>query len=180
MRRFSLSAVGVDRPGIVAAVSGALVEQGCNLEDSAMTILQGQFAVLLVISAPGELSGEALEAALASTAARFDLVVSVRSLHESTGTNAPAPGEPWTLSIHGADRTGLVHGVADALARAGGNIVDVSTHLVGEASRPVYVMTIRAVLPGGAAGEAAADTVRAAAAELGVHCSLHRDDADVL
>ena len=39
-------------PGIVAAVSGALGEQGCNLEDSTMTILQGHFAILLVVTAP--------------------------------------------------------------------------------------------------------------------------------
>jgi glycine cleavage system transcriptional repressor len=172
--------VGADRPGIVAAVSGALVEQGCNLEDSAMTILQGQFAVLLVVSAPDSLGAAALEAALAPAARRFDLVVGVRPLHESPGAGAEPEGEPWTLSLHGADRTGLVHGVASALADAGGNVVDLSTHLIGDARTPVYVMTMRAMLPGGAAGEAAADTVRRAAADLGVHCTLRRDDADVL
>jgi glycine cleavage system transcriptional repressor len=176
--RFSLSAVGADRPGIVAAVSGALVDRGCNLEDSAMTILQGQFAILLVLAAPEGLTAPALEEAVAPAARGFDLVVSVRPLHED-----PAPGdagEPWTVSIHGADRVGLVHGVADALARAGGNVVDLSTHLVGEADAPVYVMTMRATLPAGEAGDAAAESVRRAAGELGVHCSLRRDDADVL
>ena len=140
MARFSLSAVGADRPGIVAAVSSGLVDQGCNLEDSAMTILQGQFAVLLVVSAPTGLTAPALEAALAPAARDFDLMVSVRALHEAPPA-APS-GEPWTVSIHGADRVGLVHGVATALAEAGGNIVDLSTHLVGTPEAPLYVMTL--------------------------------------
>ena len=84
------------------------------------------------------------------------------------------------MSIHGADRVGLVHGVATALAEAGGNIVDLSTHLVGAPDAPVYVMTLRTTLPAGDAGDTAAGSVRRAAEALGVHCSLHRDDVDVL
>ncbi|MHB8330407.1 MAG: ACT domain-containing protein, partial [Acidimicrobiales bacterium] len=82
MPRFSLSAVGADRPGIVAAVSGVLVDLGCNLEDSTMTILQGHFAVLLVVSAAPGVAPGALEAALAPVAAAFDHVVALRPLGE--------------------------------------------------------------------------------------------------
>ena len=48
MTHFAVTAVGADRPGIVAAVTGAFAEHGCNLEDSSMTILRGQFAMMLV------------------------------------------------------------------------------------------------------------------------------------
>ena len=77
MVRFSLSAVGVDKPGIVAAVSGVLMEQGCNLEDSTMTILEGHFAILLVIAAPDGTTRERLEEALGPAARNMDLVVGV-------------------------------------------------------------------------------------------------------
>ena len=73
MAHFSLSAVGVDRPGIVAAVSGVLADHGCNLEDSTMSILQGQFAILLVVSAPEGVDAPGLEAAFAPVAERFGL-----------------------------------------------------------------------------------------------------------
>jgi len=178
--RFSLSAVGVDQPGIVSAVSGVLVDKGCNLEDSAMTILQGWFAILLVVSAPDRLSLEELESELSSAARRFDLVVSVRRLGEDPGLHVTASGDPWTISIHGADRPGLVHGITKALADAGGNIVDLSTHLVGSAQSPVYVMTLRAMLPAGEPGEQTASAVRSAAARMGVHCTLHRDESEVI
>ena len=40
----AVTAVGADRPGIVAAVSRALYDVGGNIEDSRMAILGGHFA----------------------------------------------------------------------------------------------------------------------------------------
>src|SRR5947209_8005026 len=66
MAHFAVSAVGADRPGIVAAVTGVFVEHGCNLEDTSMTILRGHFAMMLIVAAPDDVSGEELESALAA------------------------------------------------------------------------------------------------------------------
>jgi len=182
--RFSLSAVGVDRPGIVAAVSGALAGLGGNLEDSTMTFLQGQFAILLVVETAPHVTTSMLEGALVPAADRFDLVVTVRALDDQNVSSAASVegdgGTPWTIAVHGADRTGIVHGVTSALADAGGNVVDLSTHLVGAPEAPMYVMTLRVTLPGHPDPEAAAERVRASAEALGVHCSVRPDDADTL
>jgi glycine cleavage system transcriptional repressor len=187
MGRLWLSALGADRPGIVAAVSGVLVDLGCNLEDSTMTILHGHFAVLLVVAAPSGVTASDLEGALREVAGRFELVVAVRPLAETPAPGAPAPGAPvgpgretWTIAVHGADRPGIVRQVTEALAEAGGNVVNLSTHLVGEADAPVYVMTLSVTLPAGPAGETAADGIRRTVAALDVHCSVHRDEVDLL
>jgi glycine cleavage system transcriptional repressor len=181
MSRFSLSALGADGPGIVAAVSGALGEQGCNLEDSTMTILQGQFAILLVVTAPDSTTATSLEAALGPVADRFGLVVAVRALNDgpTTAGSDVENSEALTIAVHGADRPGIVHAVAGALAERGGNVVDLSTQLVGDPERPVYVLTLRAVAPADRVDDVA-DAVMRTASELGVHCSVRRDDADVL
>ncbi|MHB8329966.1 MAG: ACT domain-containing protein, partial [Acidimicrobiales bacterium] len=111
----------------------------------------------------------------------FDLVVAVRPLGELD--EDPAGGReavgPWTIAVHGADRTGIVHGVTAALAQVDGNVVDLSTHLVGGPDAPVYVMTLRVTFPA-ATASAAAEHVRAAAEALGVHCSVHPDEAELL
>jgi glycine cleavage system transcriptional repressor len=182
MPRFALGAVGADRPGIVAGVSGALVDLGGNLEDSTMTILQGYFAILLVVSVPPAVSARLLESALAPVAERFGLVLSVWPLAEESVTQAEsAPAaSPWTIAVHGADRTGIVHGVTTALAEVGGNVVDLGTHLVGSAEAPVYVMTLRVTLPEHPDPAAAVRRVQEAAEALGVHCTVHPDEADTL
>ncbi len=42
-----LFVLGEDRPGIVKAVTGILYQAGANLEDVSMTLLDGQFAMML-------------------------------------------------------------------------------------------------------------------------------------
>ena len=49
-RKYVLTAFGKDRPGIVADVSALIYESGCNLEDSTMTRLMDQFAIILLLS----------------------------------------------------------------------------------------------------------------------------------
>src|SRR5512144_1752077 len=47
---FALSAIGRDRPGIVADLAELIYECDCNLEDSSMTLLGSEFAVLLLLT----------------------------------------------------------------------------------------------------------------------------------
>ena len=54
MRRLALTAIGRDRPGIVAAASRVLLAHRANVEDSQMTILRGHFTMMLVVSVPEE------------------------------------------------------------------------------------------------------------------------------
>ena len=49
-----LSAIGKDRPGIVADVSEVIYECGGNIEDSNMGLLRTHFALLILFSADKE------------------------------------------------------------------------------------------------------------------------------
>ena len=69
MPLFAVLAVGTDRPGIVAAVTGALAEAGANLDDTSMSILHGHFAIAMVVAGPASLD---VAAALAPVAERHD------------------------------------------------------------------------------------------------------------
>ncbi|MHB1713154.1 MAG: glycine cleavage system transcriptional repressor [Acidimicrobiales bacterium] len=183
MEQVALTAVGVDRPGIVAALTGPLVDLGCNLEDSTMSILQGHFAVLLVIAVPDGMGAESVETALAPAARRLGLVVVVRPLRRGGAGEDPGPpgaAEMYAFSVHGADRPGIVHRAAEALAFAGGTIVDLSTRLVGSDDEPVYVLTMTACFAPGTDAEAAAATVRRSVEAFGAQCHAHRVDVDVL
>jgi glycine cleavage system transcriptional repressor len=181
MTHFAVTAVGTDRPGIVAAVTGAFAGLGGNLEDSSMTILRGQFAMMLVVDAPAGVGAGELEAALAGPAADLDLVVTVRPAPqlEAAGEATDGAGS-WTVSVYGADHPGIVHGVASLLAERSVNIVDLSTRMVGTPESPVYTMLLEVALPGGAHPHDLERDLVAKAAELGVTCRLHPSEADIL
>jgi len=178
MAHVALSAIGSDRPGIVAAVTGVLMDKGCNLEDTSMSILRGHFAMMLVVATPAGVSAETLEDALADVAATLDLVLVVRPIDD--GVPSAAPGQPWTVSVYGADRPGIVHRITSALAEAHVNVVDLTTHVIGEADRPVYAMFLDVSVPPEADVADIEARLRALATDLGVSCSLHAADADIL
>jgi len=181
MTHFAVTAVGTDRPGIVAAVTGAFAEHGCNLEDSSMTILRGQFAMMLVVDAPAGVGAGELETAMAGPAADLDLVVTVRPAPQADVAAGAADGSSsWTVSVYGADHPGIVHGMASLLAERSVNIVDLSTRMVGTPDSLAYTMVLEVTLPPGADPHGLEQDLAAKATELGVTCRLHPSEADIL
>lgn len=178
MSRFSIAAIGADRPGIVAAVTNVLVQRECNIEDTAMAILGGHFSMMLVVSGPVELDAATLEAALSPIATELHLVTMVRPIDPAVA--APAAGELWTVSVHGADHPGIVHGIASLLASLHVNVVDLNTRVVPGDGGPAYVMILDVTLPPSVDSEAFEQALQEVCAELGVTCNAFQSDADIL
>jgi glycine cleavage system transcriptional repressor len=164
----AITVVGVDRPGILAALAGVLVEQGCNIEDSEMAVLRGYSAMMLVVAGPDELASEELEKALA---AELDLSVMVRPIDPVTPVEAEGV-ESWSVSVHGADRPGIVYEVTRILARAGLNITDVKTRVHGPPPRSELSMALEVLVPATVSGDDVAAELDSLAARLNVACSM--------
>lgn len=178
MPTLAVTVIGTDRPGIVAAVTSVLVERGCNLEDTSMSILRGHFAMVLIVAAPDTVDAADLEVALGGATATLDLQVAVRAVGEVDLAASPA-GEAWTLVVYGADHPGIVHGVTSVLADLGVNIVDLTTRVSGE-ERPVYSMVMEVALPPGCAPKELDGRLGQQSEALGVDYSLHPSEADIL
>src|SRR5690606_13509032 len=101
-----------------------------NLTDSTMTRLRGHFAMTLICS--GDATAETVESALGPLCADGSLAAVVRQVRPEA--ERPATGTPYVVSLHGADRLGIVAAVTRVLARHGGNITDLSTRLAGSLS----------------------------------------------
>lgn len=136
MQLLAVTAIGADRPGIVAAVSQVLHERGGNLEDSAMTILAGHFAIVLLVDTDDE--PDQLRAALEEVTRDLGLTISVS--RAEAGRSQPEPTH--LLSVYGADRPGIVAGVTSAIAELGANITDLETQIIGADTEPIYAMVI--------------------------------------
>lgn len=177
MSSFLLHAVGPDRPGIVAGVTEVLDDLGCNLGESRMTILHGQFAIMVAFDAPSGLDGDAITGALSSIASTLDLLVAVRSIE----TDVTHSGDESTIvvSIHGADRPGIVASITQQVAALGGNVVDLATRLVDERGEIGYVMLLGVAVDRQAGFEPFAAAINQTAAQLGVHCVVTASDDDL-
>jgi glycine cleavage system transcriptional repressor len=174
-----VTALGVDQPGIVAAVTGVLMAHGGNLEDTAMTNLGGHFAMMMIVEVPDLESAEALESALVDEVRGLGLTVAVRPVADAP-PEAERVSTRWALSVYGADKPGIVHGVTSRLAGHGANIVDLSTRVVGDGPGHGYVLLLEVDLPETADIERLRLELASLAASLGVELHLRPDDADVL
>ena len=178
MPHVAVTAFGADRPGIVAAVTKVFVERGCNLEDTSMTILRGHFAMMLVVNTPAGFTPGELERALEGPARDLDLVLAVRSLDESVPVSPG--GDAWTVSVYGVDQPGIVHRVSRLLADESVNIVDLTTRVIGDPAHPAYAMLLEVTVPPGLDLAAFRARLTELADALGVECSLHESEADIL
>ncbi len=169
MPLLAVAALGPDRPGVVAALTRVLLARSGNLEDASMHQLSGQFAMTLVVDVPA--GADAVRAELEPVGRELGLLVSV---HEVTAHDEQPAADSFVVSVHGADRPGIVHRVAEAIAGAGGNITDLSTRLAGG----LYVLVAEVDLAADPAplGRALAEI----GAELGVDTHLRPADPDLL
>lgn len=174
MHQLSMAAIGRDRPGIVAAVTKVLFEQGCNLADCSMTVLSGQFAMILLLDAADTLTIEGLDTALEPVRAELGLSILV-----SEGEAAPAklPERPYVISLYGADHPGIVYRVAAKLASMQVNVTDLMSRIVGDG---IYTVVLDVDLPEGQDAQALSQELSEIAGEVGVDLSFRQAEIDPL
>jgi glycine cleavage system transcriptional repressor len=135
-----LTAIGRDKPGIVARIAKVLLDHGLNIEDSMMRILGGRFTMMLLLR--GNASEEALYKDL--LAAGRELGLDYIYVHPIADTEVETPKPTHLASLYGADRPGQVAAVADRLAALKVNITGLSTRLEGKASVQELELTVPA------------------------------------
>jgi glycine cleavage system transcriptional repressor len=171
---FALSAIGRDRPGIVAGVAGTLLEHDVNIEDSQMAILRGHFTMTLIVSAPELVDLPELRADLERTRERLGL--DAITVSRVTDTPPDESGPSHIVTVYGADHPGLVHAVAAELAHLHVNITDLNTRLVDQAGEPLYVMMLEVAVPPELAEDDLRSGLEAVGKEQDVEVSLRQLD----
>jgi glycine cleavage system transcriptional repressor len=160
MRHFALSAVGRDRPGIVAAMSEVLLRHSGNIEDSQMSILRGHFAMMLVVAVPEDADAAVLRDELSAAARSLELeAVALSPLEEVDPAAEPQPSH--VVTVYGVDHPGIVHAVTAALAERGVDITDLTTRVVGEDVEPIYALMMEVAVPAGEDVDAVLESVAA-------------------
>lgn len=168
MAELAVTAMGPDRPGIVASVAGVLHRTGGNVLDSAMTILGGRFSLALLVET--DTDPTVLHRELVSATDDMDLLLTV-----DRAGDARAHAQPThLLSVYGSDHPGILAGVAQALADRGANVTDLSTRLLGADDESVYAMVVELSTDDEEGLRAALATV---AEQLGVDWTLRPVDA---
>ena len=148
-----LTAVGGDRPGLVREISSAIHGAGCNLEDSRMAVLAGEFAVILLLS--GE---HAAVESFGRSAKKLEQELDLRITLKQTEQSPEREHLSRALIVTGADQPGIVHRVSEALASRGINVASLESRLGHAAFTGTPIFTLQAELQ--VPDASALDTVR--------------------
>ncbi len=142
-----LSALGPDRPGLVAEVTHHLTERGVNVEDSRMAVLGAEFGILVLVSGT-----EAQIATVEKDAATLEQHTSLTVLLRRTKSpeeHRRAAVIPCVVTAEAIDQEGIVRAVARALHKVGVNIVslETSTYEAPVTVSPLFRMEARIDVP---------------------------------
>jgi glycine cleavage system transcriptional repressor len=169
----AVSALGQDRPGIVAALTHVLYEKGCNLENSSMTRLKGDFAILLLVSMSKPITTSELDKALQAVAKPQGLLLTLRELSaQEADPGADSTTLPYTLMVYGMDKPGIVYRIAQAAAHLHINITDLRTHVTEGTAGPLYSLVMEIEIPGQGIVKAFEDKLQELRTELRVETTL--------
>jgi glycine cleavage system transcriptional repressor len=150
-KKFIMTAFGKDRPGIVADVSQIIYENGCNLEDSTMTLLEDEFTIILLLTGH---QGGSLENNLLNDCRRLEkekgITAYVRALSEAK-TEPKKAVSRHTIHVEGPDQAGIVYKTSRYLANNQVNIVNLVSRMkqAPESGMVIYTMDIEVELPEG-------------------------------
>lgn len=141
-----VTAVGEDRPGIVARVTEVLSGHGANLEASRMAILGGEFAAIMLVTGPQD----KLE-----MISRDLKVLERDGIAISTKKTTPISPDVYKdharceLSLRGADHEGIVHSLSSSLRDKNINIHSVETDVVEApvTGSPLFCMNAVILVP---------------------------------
>lgn len=146
--KFILTAFSKDRPGIVADISEVIFENECNLEDSTMTNMLDEFAIILLFSG----KGNGLEDQLLKDCRRLEkekgITAFIRAV-DANQTEKYASVNTKTISVEGIDQSGIVYRVSKYLASNDINISSLNSRRFTSpgAGTIHYFMEIKVQIP---------------------------------
>jgi len=146
-----ITALGEDRPGIVDDLSRVLLEHELNIADSRMSVLGGEFALILLVSG----SSDALQA-VQQQAEDLEKSLHLKLLFKSTSDrNTADTAHTYIISVDGMDNPGIVHRLSRFLSARKINIEDLQTssYHAAHTGTPMFAVDMTIGIPADVADE---------------------------
>lgn len=118
-----ISAIGRDQPGLVNKISEAVLDCGCNVLDSRMTVLGSEFAVIMMVAGNWSAVAKA-EDHLIRLQDKLDLTVITRRTEERADSSSLIP---YAVEVVALDHPGIVHDIAEFFSSRDINVEDLYT-----------------------------------------------------
>lgn len=146
MARVVISTIGRDRPGIVNELTEIVHDLDLNIEDSRMTVLGGEFAVLMSVQ-----GDEASLADLENRLGQFCQHADMACLFRRTADRTPGHSLPYRVRVVAMDHPGIVRGIAGFFSSREINIreLETETEHAAHTGTPIFNLSMTVEVPTG-------------------------------
>ena len=134
-----ISALGKDRAGIVDQLSKAILDEGCNIADSRMTVLGGEFAVLLLVEGNWNTLTK-LEDNLPQLENDLGMTIIAKRTEQPKATGDLLP---YAVEVVAMDHPGIVHHLASFFSQRQINIQDMTTNRYAAAHTGTLMFSVQ-------------------------------------
>ncbi len=140
-----LSAIGTDRTGVVQDITKVILGCGGNIEESRMTMLGAEFAVLMLVSGNWH-TLDRLERGLEKLKGDDTLAFAIRKTGERPTSDDKMP---YAVDVVSLDQQGIVFGLANFFASRDIEIADVATRRYSAAhtGAPMFAVQMAVNVP---------------------------------
>jgi len=140
-----LSSIGTDRTGVVQDITKVILACGGNIEESRMTTLGAEFAMLMLVSGNWH-TLERLERELDKLGKNDNLTVSIRKTGERP---TKEDRMPYAVDVVSLDQQGIVFSLANFFASRGIELADVATRRYSAAhtGSPMFAVQMAINIP---------------------------------
>lgn len=144
-----ITVTGKDRPGIIAALTGGVFNSGGNLEDATMTILEGEFSMMLLADFKTTVQYDKFIKITENIEKKLGLGVIIKEIRRKLdrGDKHQRGSDSYVVSVYGKDRAGIVYHVSKALAAHKCNITDLNSKIIGYGPKTIYALLLEVDLP---------------------------------
>ena len=141
-----ITASGEDKVGLVDQLSSRISESGCNIEESRMAVLGGQFALIMLISGPWNALSK-LEGQMDTLGGKLGLTI----IHNRTRKRGRTQAAPYSVEVVAMDHPGIVHSLSAFFSRNGINIEELQTdtYPAPHTGTPMFSVTMTVSIPTG-------------------------------
>jgi glycine cleavage system transcriptional repressor len=142
---FVISALGNNRPGLVHQLSKAVKDCGCNILDSRMAVLGGEFAVILLLAGTWDAIAK-IESMIPRLEDSLDLtLISRRTEVRQKVANLM----PYAVEVVASDRPGIVHDIAQFFSSRDINIEELYTgsYSAAHTGTPMFSLHVTISVP---------------------------------
>ena len=145
IKNLVISALGNDKPGIVNELSKAILDQGGNISESRMTVLGGEFAMMLLVTGNQECIDNIISK-LEATGEKLNLTLIAK---ETQAQETEQKRLPYQVSVVSMDHPGIVHNISDFLSSRNLNIeeIETKTYPAAHTGTPMFSLEMTISIP---------------------------------